>query len=154
MRKTITKLWMLLFLLMGYGISSNAQTATAPSGTGTSSDPYLIASLNNLYWIADQNNNVHTDFTGKYFKQTANINASTTSTWFSGLGWNPIGNGSNAFYGSYDGQGYTISNLFISRSTDYIGLFGYCSAGTIENLGATDVSNSAGYYTERLNGEP
>ncbi|HPR31681.1 MAG TPA: hypothetical protein PLK12_06290, partial [Prolixibacteraceae bacterium] len=98
-----------------------AQTATAPTlGDGSASNPYRIASLNNLYWIAE--NSTRWSY---HYVQTASIDASATSTWFSGAGWTPIGNSSDAFGGTYDGQLYTISNLYINRSTtDYVGLFG------------------------------
>lgn len=43
----------------------------------------------------------------------------------SATGWTPIGNGTNVFYGSYNGQGYKISGLYINMSSaDYVGLFG------------------------------
>ena len=57
-------------------------------------------------------------------------------------GWIPIGtgSGSNAFSGTFDGNGHTISNLFVrfSASSGHVGagLFGDAS-GTLENLGLT-----------------
>lgn len=40
-------------------------------------------------------------------------------------GWLPIGSSSTAFSGVFDGQGYSISNLFINMpTTNYVGLFG------------------------------
>jgi hypothetical protein len=38
-----------LTLLMG---RTSAQTATQPSGSGTVTDPYQIATLENLYWLS------------------------------------------------------------------------------------------------------
>jgi hypothetical protein len=125
-----------------------AQTATAPaSGDGSSGNPYQIGTLENLYWIADQTNNIGNDFAGKYFKQTANIDATTTSTWFSGAGWTPINGDNNTifFSGSYNGQGHTISNLNINRLyTSNVGLFGIAVGGTIENINLTNISITAG----------
>lgn len=113
-----------------------AQTATAPSGTGVSGDPYLIATLDNLYWVT-QNSSTWIS----YFKQTANIEATNTSTWDSGNGFSPIGNSTTNFRGNFNGQGYTINNLFINRvATDYIGLFGYANAATIEYIALTNVN--------------
>ncbi len=41
-------------------------------------------------------------------------------------GWLPIGNDDEPFTGSFDGQGHTITGLYIDRGdTDYVGLFGY-----------------------------
>ena len=47
-------------------------------------------------------------------------------------GWEPI----NGFTGSLDGNGFTISGLWIERpTTDNVGLFGSISGGTIKRLG-------------------
>ena len=39
----------LLFL----NLSLLAQTADQPSGSGTENDPYLVGTLNNLYWMTE-----------------------------------------------------------------------------------------------------
>ena len=133
-----------------------AQTATAPSaGDGTAGNPYQIATLENLYWISVNNATVYL----KYFIQTADIDASTTSSWFSGAGWIPIGiTGGTNFYGSYNGQGHVISNLYINRpATANVGLFNFTghSTGTpssITNLGLTSVNISGGTGTGAIVG--
>lgn len=134
MKKNLPSFRTTLFVFCGVlalSLSSKAQTATAPAGSGTSIDPYQIGSLENLYWIAE-----NTDRWDDYYQQTANIDASATSTWFSGEGWTPIGDNSTAFTGNYDGGGYTISNLYMNRSAiNYQGLFGYANGAYISNLG-------------------
>ena len=50
-----------------------------------------------------------------------------------GRGFNPIGNSSNKFSGTFLGYAYTISNLMINRETQYLGLFGY-NSGTINGI--------------------
>ena len=45
--------------------------------------------------------------------------------WNSGLGWEPIGTYDRPFRAVFDGNGHDISNLFIDRRTDNVGLFGY-----------------------------
>ncbi len=121
----------LLFILLFLSVSSYSQTATKPAGAGTLADPFRIATLNNLYWIVAPgtvDGFTETDRFSKYYKQTANIDASATSTWESGAGWRPIGNAISAalrFSGSYHGQGYTISGLYLNRPTlSGAGLFG------------------------------
>ena len=71
--------------------------------------------------------------------------------WNGGAGWEPIGTGdifssSDVFTATFEGNGNTISGLFINRSaTDYVGLFGAVArAGVIENLGLTDVDVTGG----------
>ena len=52
----------------------------------------------------------------------------------SGDYFTPLGSVSDEFYGTFDGDGFTISNLTInSPASSYLGLFGV-NSGTIENL--------------------
>jgi hypothetical protein len=118
-----------------------SQTATPPSaGDGTSGNPYQIATLENLYWISQSPGTW-----SSYFIQTANIDASSTSSWDS-TGWTPIAQ-SGGFYGTYDGDGHTVSNLYIHRPSGlHVGLFGILYGGAVvKHLGVTEV-NVTGYY--------
>ncbi|HEY7821377.1 MAG TPA: GLUG motif-containing protein [Acidimicrobiia bacterium] len=83
-------------------------------GTGTSSDPLLVATADHLDELKDDSN-----CWGYEFLQTADIGMAG-ATWTSG-----IGDATDAFSGIYDGGGYTISDLSIDESsTNYLGLFG------------------------------
>ena len=49
--------------------------------------------------------------------------------------WTPIGNATKQYTGVFDGEGYSISNLTITKGTMYMGLFGYINnGGTVQNL--------------------
>ncbi|MFP4116918.1 MAG: hypothetical protein ACLFQ8_01290 [Candidatus Aenigmatarchaeota archaeon] len=64
-----------------------------------------------------------------------------------GQGWEPIGEqkNHNYFMGEFDGQGHTISGLYIDRANeDNVGLFGYVSEGEIRNIGVEDVKIKGG----------
>ena len=102
-----------------------------PAGSGSAGDPYLIASLENLYWLS-QTKSVW----GGHFKQTADIDAATTSTWADSQGFSPIGSSTSNFTGTYDGQNFKIVSLTINRpAEDHVGLFGYTSgSAAISNL--------------------
>ena len=121
------------------------------SGSGTKVAPYLIATLSDLQFLSE-----NSSYWGFHFKQTASINAGATSTWNSGAGFSPIGNSTTQFTGSYNGQGYVIDSLAISRAgTSYVGLFGYINYSTmdtIQNLNLTNVSISGGVRTGSLIG--
>jgi len=53
-----------------------------------------------------------------------------------GNGWTPIGDCSNPFDESFDGDHHVIANLTITSSADYTGLFGCIGPdGTVENIG-------------------
>ncbi len=105
-----------------------AQIAQQPAGSGTVASPYRIANLNNLYWIAEDP--AHWSF---IYRQTQDIDAAETSTWFNGLGWTPIGYGVTPFTGNYYGNQHTISNLHINRSGES-GLFGNLLNAAISDL--------------------
>src|SRR5690554_1745220 len=145
------KLFGMLIIALMASASLMAQTAIAPSvGDGSVDNPYEIASLENLYWIAASECFVpdpdqETRWSSHYI-QTADIDASDTMNWFEGEGWNPIGYwitsvDNQSFTGSYNGENHTIEELYIYRpSIDGIGLFGNVEGATIENLGLTNVS--------------
>jgi hypothetical protein len=142
----------------GLGWSSVlALTAQTPAGDGTESNPYLIDSLANLYWITtsdeveDHNDESITQANRwtKHYLQTAEDIDLNVAPFNIGEGWSPIGNSTNLFNGSYNGDGKTISNLFINRSENYIGLFGNVgSSAQIKNIALEDidVTKSAPQY--------
>jgi len=50
--------------------------------------------------------------------------------------WTPIGSANaRRFYGTFDGDGYTVSGVYINGNSWYQGLFGYTNGSTIRNLG-------------------
>ncbi|TVQ09559.1 MAG: hypothetical protein EA361_15245, partial [Bacteroidetes bacterium] len=112
-------------------VSTLPMEALAPEGSGTENEPYLIGSLSDLYWVA-QNADSH----DKYFLQTDDIDAGETDDWHGGEGWIPIAQyWSLPFTGNYNGDGHTISGLTINRPYEnYQSLFGFITDGTITNL--------------------
>ena len=71
---------------------------------------------------------------------------SSDDYWNDGAGWEPIADGSTppegvpedapTFNTTFDGGGHTVSNLFINRATDNIGLFGVTGSGSVvRNVG-------------------
>jgi hypothetical protein len=106
-------------------------------GAGTASNPYQIATLDQL--------NAVRNYLSAHFIQTANIDASATTGWNSGAGWLPIPN----FAGKYNGDGHTVSNLYISRAgTANVGLFGQTNAGSeIKDIGLINVDITGGTGT-------
>ena len=68
-------------------------------------------------------------------------------------GFEPIGNGTDFFTGSYDGNGYDINGLYINRpQTDYIGIFD-SPTGNISNIFA-DVDISGNNTVGAIAGSP
>ena len=132
--------------------NSNQSEITAPvdanwSGSGTSASPYTIASVSDLQTLAT-NVNAGTTYSGIYFKLTTNLDLSSVSS------WTPIGNSSSgSFRGVFDGNKKIISNMTISASASYAGLFGYTYGATIKNLVLENVSvTSSSSYVGGLAG--
>ncbi|MDZ7723535.1 MAG: GLUG motif-containing protein [candidate division KSB1 bacterium] len=126
-------------------------------GSGTSGDPYQIATTDDLIELS----NTSADW-DKHFIQTADIafDATEINVDWNGdgstgpaEGFSPIGNNTTNFTGSYDGQNHTIDNLFINRLFEaYIGLFGNTMNAIIRNLGVTNIDITGDYYTGALIG--
>ena len=113
--------------------------ATYEGGAGTEQAPYEIATAEQLAALASEVNGGKNQ-AGIYFKLTADIALNETSDWESWSSsnapqntWTPIGNNTNTFAGTFDGNGKTVSGIYISSTTGYIGLFGGVR-GTVKNL--------------------
>ncbi len=111
-------------------------------GSGTAENPYLIYTGAQLAYLAQQTNN-GTTFEGCYFKLMNNIDLGNVE-------WTPIGIGTNGDYfnssttytfrGTFDGNGYVISNMKITNTHNgNIGLFGIINGGSVYNLGVANV---------------
>lgn len=119
--------------------SANGNTTEFAGGSGTEEDPYLISSATHL-------NNVRNHLDA-HFKMTADIvftdaDFAEGGTFYNnGSGWIPIGDADAKFTGGFDGDGHTITGLYvnISATSDvYGGLFGHAVGTTIKNLGMID----------------
>jgi filamentous hemagglutinin family protein len=111
----------------------------AAGGTGSVSSPYQIADVYGLQGMGSS-----ASLLSDNYVLAGNIDASGTASWNNGAGFLPIGNTTNPFSGSMDGQGHVINSLAITSSSAYVGLFGAVgSSGVIENLGITNVKLAA-----------
>lgn len=109
------------------------------TGTGTSSDPFLVATANDLCNVG---NNL-----SAYYKMTSDID-------MTGVTFTGIGSDSTPFTGTFDGDNHIISNLSITSSTDYTGLFNEVNAGTLKNIKLYKVTiNSTKGYVGSLAGK-
>ena len=98
--------------------------AEIPSNDGVT---YYITNPAELMWLSKEVANGET-FKGKTIVLESNIDLENQE-------WTPIGNSTTAFQGTFDGNGYTISNLKIDQATkSNMGLFGYTTNGTIKNV--------------------
>lgn len=104
-------------------------------GTGTESDPYQISNGAELAYLAQQVNSEKIDSEDTFITLTNNIDLNNKA-------WTPIGNSDSVFAGTFDGNGHTISGLYINITGSYSpkkgrlyqGLFGCVEDGTVQNL--------------------
>ena len=116
-----------------YSEWDGSEIATAyAGGSGTSEDPYQIATAAQLAFFAQEANSKD-EYTWpearyrKYFKLTADIN-------LKGHEWTPIGTVYKRFVGSFDGDDHVIVNLNV-KDAWHAGLFGWIQNGaTVKNL--------------------
>ena len=107
----------------------SAMTRVQDVSTFTNGKTYAIYTTEELQKLATLVNS-GTDTTGAIFVLGADLDLSGVSS------WTPIGNDSNSFKGTFDGNGHVISNLTINSSFSYQGLFGYTASGSeIKNVG-------------------
>lgn len=108
---------------MGGGVS---QTANAEN------EVIEISSATQLQEVANNVNEGNNDYAGITISLGWDIELTQS--------WTPIGTVGKPFRGTFDGNGYTISNITIDGEFTYQGLFGYTNGATIKNL------NIAGSY--------
>ncbi|RIJ45304.1 hypothetical protein D1614_23500, partial [Maribellus luteus] len=132
-----------------FTLAGNVLAGTYSGGSGTSASPYQIATLNDLQELSQTSADWNAHFT-----QTADINASSTSGWNGGAGFSPIGVSGYPFKGTYNGNGHTIDNLFIKRSTSgYIALFGLVfNPAVLTDIHLTNVNFEGEFYVAALAG--
>jgi hypothetical protein len=141
-------LYILIFFILFFSSELLGQSAQAPDGSGTVGDPYQIATLNNLYWITQNSSKWD-----KHYVQTADIDASSTSGWAGGFGFSPIGNNATTFTGTYNGNNFNISGLYIFSNWDWVGLFGKTVGAELSNIILSNVDITGRISVGALVGE-
>lgn len=161
--RLFTMLLLVMAILMPYG-GAWAQTPTPPSkGDGKTGNPYIITKAEELAWFRDQVNSGNNFICAKISDAVEVIDMSTVchaedkSQNLGELSWKPIGKYDYGYQygGTFDGNGKTITNLYINASQNNVGLFGSTYKGTIKNLTFeyANVTNT-GVFTGILVGYP
>ncbi len=157
----VTMLMLVMAILMPYG---GAWAQTPPSkGDGEVGNPYIITKAEELAWFRDQVNSGNNFICAKISDDVEVIDMSTVchaedkSQNLIEKSWEPIGKYDFGYQygGTFDGNGKTITNLYINASQNNVGLFGCTSEGTIKNLTFeyANVTNT-GVFTGILVGYP
>ena len=135
----VTMLPLVIAILMPYG-GAWAQTTKRPAkGNGDVENPFQISTAAELAWFRDYVNEKYENVKASA-KLTADIDlsgfchAADASKNIGNKSWVPIGNSTNKYQGTFDGNNKTITNLYINASQLNVGLFGCTYEGTIKNL--------------------
>ena len=134
----------LLALALALGLcAASAETTPFAGGSGTETDPWQIATADQLLAMANAvNDGSAGGYYGAFFALTEDID-------LAGMEWQPIGrmdmtdqsNVSFMFMGVFDGQGHTISNVTFTSGDPIVGggIFGM-SLGEVKNLNAKNIT--------------
>lgn len=137
------------------------------AGNGTAETPFELNTAEHLKWFADYANGTG-DFSAAHPEACAklmnDIDMSSVchaagDDYAAELSWEPIGSetANVSFTGTFDGNGHTISNLYINAKQDGVGMFGLVGEGSaIKNLtldNAIVTNSSAKYRTGILVGK-
>ena len=139
-----------------------AQTRPA-KGDGKVGNPYIITKAEELKWFCDEVNGGNKKICAKIADNVEVIDlkdfchAADASKKIDEQSWVPIGNSNKLYQGTFDGNGKTITNLYINASQVNMGLFGYTYGGTIKNLtfeyaNVTNTNNYAGVLVGKASG--
>jgi len=115
-------------------IEDSSYYSTSLSGQGTETNPYKITSAKDLAYLAKQSQT--NNFSGKYFRQTSNIDLSA-HLWTS---ISDVNDYINSFAGIYDGGLYSVRNLRMNGvASGHYGLFYYTKNAMIKNINLQDI---------------
>ena len=135
--KKLTSMLLALCLMLAMCAVASAEASPFAGGAGTEDDPWQIATAEQLLKLAETvNDSSAQGYPGQFFVLTEDID-------LAGIDWQPIGhmdledmgNTSCMFFGTFDGQGHTISN--VTFNSDYpvcgVGVIGM-NCGEVKNL--------------------
>ena len=120
----------------------DGELPTGMTGKGTEAEPFVLKTAEHLAWFRDFVNEGNMEACAKIADDVKEIDMSTVchkadaEKQVAELSWTPIGNfASNKYQGTFDGNGKTISNLYIiNAASEHLGFFGYAEKGSIKNI--------------------
>ena len=147
MKKKITQFrWLVTTLLLVAAMAMPKMawaevTTSQPNGDGSAQNPYQITNAAELAWFRDHVNAGNPTACARLM---ADIDMSSVchaaNESVEELSWVPISDrsqvGVNRWYGTFDGNNKTISNLYINTTANYSGLFGNIYNGEASERGS------------------
>ena len=115
------------------------QPPAGVTGNGTEAEPFILKTADHLAWFRDYVNVGKVSACAKIADDVEVIDMSSVcheadaEKQVAEFSWTPIGN-SKKYQGTFDGNGKTIRNLFISSTSNEIGFFGFAADCRIKNI--------------------
>ena len=115
------------------------QLPAGVTGNGTEAEPFILKTADHLAWFRDYVNVGKVSACAKIADDVEVIDMSSVcheadaEKQVAEFSWTPIGN-SKKYQGTFDGNGKTIRNLFISSTSNEIGFFGFAADCRIKNI--------------------
>ena len=115
------------------------QPPAGVTGNGTEAEPFILKTADHLAWFRDYVNVGKVSACAKIADEVEVIDMSSVcheadaEKQVAEFSWTPIGN-SKKYQGTFDGNGKTIRNLFISSTSNEIGFFGFAADCRIKNI--------------------
>ena len=131
-----------LLFMFALALTMVTQGAWAWSGSGTQADPYLITNATDWNTLST-NVSGGTEYSGTYFKMTANISVTTV-----------IGTSDKPFRGSFDGGGHTLTVSYTASAAGTAPFSRTASTTLIKNLHVAGTITSGNYKVAGLVSEP
>ena len=110
------------------------------TGTGSASDPYVIENETDLLTIMQTANSGTYWAAGVYIELGTDLDMSAYNSSSTPDPTGPIGLNGNTYQGNFNGKGHIISNLTITRTVQFAGLFGKVENAEIKNLKLRNVN--------------
>ena len=140
----------------------DGELPTGMTGKGTEAEPFELKTADHLAWFRDFVNEGNMKACAKIADDVKEIDMSTVchkadaEKQVAELSWTPIGiSFGNKYQGTFDGNGKTISNLYIiNAASSPVGFFGYAEKGSIKNITFDNakVKSTVDHYTGILAG--
>lgn len=116
--------------------------STCSGGSGTAADPYLISNTEDLYsftnLVNSGNFSICAKLTNNIVVNENVLNENGTLNESSSLiEWTPIGK-TYRYKGTFDGNNFTISGLYVNSKSSYASFINFASNITVKNLGIVD----------------
>ena len=120
----------------------DGELPTGMTGKGTEAEPFVLKTADHLAWFREFVNEGNMEACAKIADDVKEIDMSTVchkadaEKQVTELSWIPIGTSyTNRYQGTFDGNGKTISNLYIiNAASEHLGFFGYAEKGSIKNI--------------------